>query len=167
VTPFLLAAALLAGPAAPPPWVEEAVRAGSTRDKLPAYTAHGFVLEYTTPFLRVARAANKAFREGKVLRPAEVDPRAWLPELRVLVRPRVVPSPGGAPAAAGPVSARLILGAGEARATRMEADAAGLRAVFEVPGPAPSGAELEIRYLRAGGHEVVERVPLDFGKTRW
>ena len=166
MTGVLVAALLLAAPApgAPPSWVPEAIRLGSTPVKLPAYTVPELAVEYTTPFLRVVRASNKAFREGKMLRPAEVDPRAWVPELRVAVGPRPPASPGRAPAA--PKSARLILGAGEARATRMEADAQGLRAVFEVPGAAPAGAELEIRYT-AAGKEIVERVPLDFRKTRW
>jgi len=168
VTAPLLAVLLLAAPAAarvPPPWVAEAIRVGSTPEKLPAYTVPELAVEYTTPWLRVVRAANKAFREHKVLRPDEVDPRAWVPELRVAVGPRPISPRGGAGAL--PKSARFILGAGEARAARMEADAIGLRAVFEVTGAAPAGGELEIRYAAADGKEVVERVPLDFRKTRW
>jgi hypothetical protein len=45
-----------------------------------------------------------------------------------------------------------------------------LKAVFEIKGPAPRGGELEIRYAwRRDGRdeEIVERVPLDFQKTRW
>ena len=163
----LAAVLLLAAPAAarvPPPWVAEAIRAGSTPEKLAAYTVPELAVEYTTPYLRVVRAANKAFREHKVLRPDEVDPRAWVPELRVAVGSR---PPGSKGAAARPKSARFILGAGEAKATRMEADATGLRAVFELPGAAPAGGELEIRYAAADGKETVERVPLDFRKTRW
>ena len=161
----LVALLLLAAPArVPPPWVAEAIRAGTTPEKLPAYTVPALAVEYTTPYLRVVRAANKAFREHKVLRPDEVDPRAWVPELRVAVGPR---PPGSKGAGALPKSARFILGAGEAKATRMEADAIGLRAVFELTGAAPAGGELEIRYAGEGGPETVERVPLDFRRTRW
>jgi hypothetical protein len=168
VTALLLALLLLDSPAGarvPPPWTAEAIRAGSTPEKFPAYTVPELAIEFTTPYLRVARAANKAFREHKVLRPDEVDPRAWVPELRVAVGPR--PASGKGAAGALPKSARLILGAGEARAKRMEADVLGLRAVFEVTGGAPAGGELEIRYAAPGGKEILERVPLDFRKTRW
>ena len=168
MTAPLLAALLLAAPAAtatPPSWVAEAIRAGSTPEKFPAYAVPELAIEFTTPYLRVVRAANKAFREHKVLRPSEVDPRAWVPELRVAVGPRPAAAKGGAGAL--PKSARFILGAGEARAARMEADKIGLRAVFELPGAAPAGGELEIRYAGLDGKEMVERVPLDFRKTRW
>ena len=164
MTAVIVALLLLASPAPPPAWLAEAIQAGATREKLPAYTVPELALEYTTPYLRVVRTANKSFREGKPLRPAEMDPRAWVPELRVAVGPRPPSAAGASPAL--PKSARLILGAGEARATRMESDARGLRAVFEVTGAAPAGAELEIRYA-AGGKEIVERVPLDFRRTRW
>ena len=168
MTALLLAVLLLDAPPAarvPPPWTAEAIRVGSTPEKLPAYTVPELAVEYTTPYLRVVLAANKAFREHKVLRPSEVDPRAWVPELRVAVGPRPAAAKGGAGAL--PKSARFILGAGEARAARMEADAVGLRAVFEVPGAAPAGGELEIRYAAPDGKETVERVALDFRKTRW
>ena len=163
MTGVLVAAILLAAPAPPPGWLAEAIRAGSTPEKLPAYTVPALAVEYTTPWLRVVRAANKSFREGKALRPEEVDPRAWVPELRVAIGPR----PAKSGVAALPKSARFVLGAGEARATRMDAAASGLRAVFEVPGAAPAGGELEIRYAGPAGQEIVERVPLDFRKNRW
>ena len=88
---------------------------------------------------------------------------------------------------ADPKSARLTLGPGEIKASRMEQGTAKqsvsvaggaprfvtgglLKAVFEVPGPPPAYGELEIRYAwkRDGREEeIVERVPLDFRKTRW
>ena len=98
-----------------------------------------------------------------------------------------VTAPGGPPAYASPRSARLLIGAGEAKATRMEtvteeqtiklgsgppAKVKGgvLRAVFEVVGTPPPSATLEIRYALGEGskeREIVERVPLDFTKQRW
>ena len=102
----------------------------------------------------MARAANKAFREGRPLRAADVDARAWVPELRVLVGARPVTEGGRLLALAAPKSARLTLGAGEVGPTRMDAgtekqsvsvegaparEMTGgvLRVVFEREGPGP------------------------------
>ena len=172
---------------APPAWLPEAVALGSTKAKLDTYRAPGLAVEYTTPFLRVARAANKAFREGRPLRAADVEARAWVPELRVLIGARPVTEGGRLLALAAPKSARLTLGAGEVGPTRMDAgtekqsvsvegaparEMTGgvLRVVFEVKGPAPPGGVLEVRYAWTRGgreQEIVERVPLDFRQTRW
>ena len=49
-------------------------------------------------------------------------------------------------------------------------DAGVLKAVFEVRGTPPAGAELEVRYVvsRDGrDEEIVRRVALDFRKARW
>jgi hypothetical protein len=168
-----------------PAWLAEAIAIGSTREALPPYTAPEIAVEYTTPFRRVARAANKAFRAGRTLRPADVDPRAWAPELRVLAGPLPV---GAAPdALATPKAVRLVLGAGEIAASRTDrgtsthsVSAAGgpprkvsgrdLRAVFEVPGAGLYNATLEITYAFTGEgreQEIVKRVALDFRRTRW
>ena len=190
----LAAALLLVGwgataPAAeaPPSWLAEAVRLGSTKTRLEPYAAPGLAVTYTTPFLRVARAANKAFREGRTLRPADVEAKSYAPELRLLVGVRPVTDNERLLGVAAPRSARLTLGPGEIKASRMEQGTAKqtitvgrgkptevsgglLKAVFEVPGPPPAGGELEIRYLwtRDGREEeIVERVPLDFRRTRW
>ena len=200
----VLGAAAPAGTAdAPPAWLAEAVRLGSTKKPLEPYAAPGLAVTYTTPFLRVARAANKAAREGRAFRPADVEAKTYAPELRLLVGVRPVtaderPAMGGSgsrPATgragllgiADPTSVRLTLGPGEIKASRMEngtakqsvsvaggapRDVSGglLKAVFEVPGPPPAYGELEIRYVwtRDGrAEEIVERVPLDFRKTRW
>jgi hypothetical protein len=181
------AAAVASAAEAPPAWTAEAIRTGSVPERLPAYTVPGLSIEYTTPFLRVARAANKAFREKRPLTPETVDPRTWTPELRVLVGVLPVAAPGRAAAYASPRAARLTIGAAEVKATRMEtateeqaigiAGAAPrkvkggvLRAVFEIRGTPPPSAELEIRYaIPEGGREreIVERVALDFRKSRW
>jgi hypothetical protein len=45
-----------------------------------------------------------------------------------------------------------------------------LKAVFAVPGSPPVQGELEIRYVWTQDgreKEILERVPLDFHKTRW
>ena len=155
-----------------PAWLAEAIAVGSTKEALPAYTAPGTTIEYTTPFRRVARAANKESRAGRTLKPEAVDPRAWVPELRVLVGALPVSAPGLPTIRAVPRSARLLVGAGEIKPSRMEPDARdqSLRAVFEVTGPPPAGAELEVRYAWTSGgraQETVKRVALDFRKTRW
>jgi hypothetical protein len=173
---------------APPSWVGEAVRVGSTKETLEPYAAPGgLAVTYTTPFLRVARAANKAAREGRALRPADVDAKAYAPELRLLVGVLPVTASERLLGMADPKSVRLTLGPGEIKASRMEKgtakqsvsvaggaakDVSGglLKAVFEVPGPPPVNGELEIRYVwtRDGRQEeIVERVTLDFRKTRW
>ena len=177
-----------AAPADRPAWVAEAVALGSTKAKLDVYRVGGDVaVEYTTPFLRVARAANKIAREGRAPRVEDIEAKAWLPELRVLARVLPVAETGRPTIFAAPKSARLVLGAAQARATRMETGtekqtvslgasapqtitAGVLKAVFEVPGPAPLGAELELRYVlsRDGrDQEIVKRVPIDFRRTRW
>ena len=190
----LAACLLLAGwgataPAAdaPPSWLAEAVRLGSTKTKLGPYAAPGLAVTYTTPFLRVARAANKATREGRTFRPADVEAKAYAPELRILVGVLPVTDNGRLLGIAGPRSVRLALGPGEIKPSRMEQDTAQqsvsvgggapkavsgalLRAVFEVPGSPPVHGELEIRYLWTQDgreKEILERVPLDFRKTRW
>jgi hypothetical protein len=173
---------------APPPWTAEAIRAGAVPERLPAYTVPGLSVEYTTPFLRVARAANKTFREKKAApAPGEVDPRAWTPELRVLAGLRPVTAPGRPTVYASPRSARLLIGAGEAKVTRQETatgeqsigvgggtprevEGGILRVVFEIRGTPPPSATLEIRYALAEGgreREIVETAVLDFGKNRW
>ena len=165
----LLAATVLAAEL-PPPWAAEAIRFGSTPGRLPPYTV-GESIEYTTPFLRVARAANKSFREQKrVLVPSELDPRTWTPELRLVARVKPVAVAGRAAENGTPRSVRLLLGAGEVKPTRMEADGGIVRAVFEIKGTPPTGATLEIRYASGPAtreQETVERVPLDFRKARW
>src|SRR5688500_1598271 len=184
----LLAALLLAaGPADRPAWIPEAVAVGSTKAKLDVYRAEGLAVEYTTPFLRVARAANKIVREGRTPRAEDIEAKAWVPELRVLAGVLPVTEAGRPAAFAAPRSARLILGAAEAKATRMETgtekqtvsldggppntiSGGTLKAVFEVRGQAPLGAELEMHYVlsRDGREqEIVKRVPIDFRKTRW
>jgi hypothetical protein len=185
---LLAATAAAAAPEAPPAWLEEAIRVGSTKEKLDTYAAPGLAVTYTTPFLRVARAANKAFREGRTLRPAEVDPKAYAPELRVLAGVRPVTDEGRLLGMAAPKSARLLLGAGEIKASRLdlgvekqsvsigggaarEVEGGVLKAVFAVRGSPPRQGELVIRYTwtRDGREdEIVERVPLDFRKqARW
>jgi hypothetical protein len=186
VTACLLLAGWGAAADAPPSWLAEAIRLGSTK-KLDPYAAPGLAVTYTTPFLRVARAANKAVREGRTLRPADVEPQAYVPELRVLVGVLPVTGNGRLLGMAAPKSARLTLGAGEVQPKRMdqgtekqsvsvggapprEVSGGVLKAVFEVTGPPPAGGELEVRYVwsRDGRErEIVERVPLDFRKTRW
>lgn len=181
------ATALAAAADAPPAWLAEAIRVGSTKKQLESYAAPGLAVTYTTPFLRVARAANKATREGRALRPADVEAKAYAPELRVLVGVLPVTANARLLGIADPKSARLTLGPGEIKALRMEKGAAKqsvsvaggapravfgglLKAVFEVPGPPPAYGELEIRYVwtRDGREEeIVERAPLDFRKTRW
>jgi hypothetical protein len=163
------------------------VRAGSTKEKLEPYAVPGLAVTYTTPFLRVARAANAAVRAGKTFGVADVEAKAWVPELRVLIGVRPVTEGGRMVAAASPKSVRLLMGAGEIKATRMDPGTAKqtvsvaggaptevtgglLKAVFEIKGPAPRGGELEILYTWPRGgrdEEIVERVPLDFQKTRW
>lgn len=181
-----LASLPAAAPGDRPSWLPEAVALGSTKAKLDVYRTSDLAVEYTTPFLRVARAANKIAREGRAPRGADIEPKAWVPELRVLIG--VLPVTDQGPRAlAAPKSARLILGAGEVQPTRMElgtekqmvafsgsgpeqVSAGVLKAVFAVPGKAPPGAELEIRYAwtRDGREqEIVKRVSLDFRKTRW
>ena len=171
-----------------PAWLAEAIAVGSTKETLPPYTAPGTTVEYTTPFRRVARAANKEFRAGRTLKAEAVDPRAWAPELRVLAGVLPVATPGQPTLFAAPKSARLLVGAGEIQASRMEQDTGEqsvsvdgaapvrvkggvLKAVFPIPGSAPYNAELEVTYTfaRDGREEtVVERVPLDFRKqARW
>jgi len=188
VAAFLAALAARAGAAeTAPPWLAEALRAGSTREKLEPYGAPGLAVTYTTPFLRVARLANQAFRKGGALRAEEVEARAWDPELRIVVGVLPVAAGEGPAGMADPKSIRLVLGAGEVKASRMERSTASqsvsagggaprqvsgglLRAVFPVPGPAPTSGELEIRYtLKRNGREeeIVRTVPLDFRKTRW
>lgn len=183
-----MALVLLAAAADRPAWIGEAVALGSTKRALEVYRVGGDVaVEYTTPFLRVARAANKIAREGRDPRAEDIEARAWAPELRVLARVMPVTEAGRAAAFAAPKSARLVLGASEARATRMETGTEKqtvsldggpprtitggvLKAVFEIPGPPPLGAELELRYVLSSDgrdREIVKRVPLDFRKTRW
>ena len=179
-------ATALAGDA-PPSWLAEAVRLGSTKKKLEPYAAPGLAVTYTTPFLRVARAANAAIREGRKFEAADVEAKSYVPELRVLVGVLPVTASGRHLGLAEPKSARLALGPGEIKASRMEQGTAKqsvsvaggaprvvsaglLKAVFAVPGPPPVAGELEIRYvwMRDGrAEEIVERVPLDFRKTRW
>ncbi len=186
---LLLAIAASAAPAADerPAWLAEAIAVGSTREMLPAHAVPGTTVEYTTPVRRVARAANKEFRAGRTLTPEAVDPRAWVPELRVLAGVLPVTAPGKPTVFAAPKSARLLVGAAEIKPTRMEQDAEPqsvsvdgaaavrlnggvLKAVFEVAGPPPAGAELEITYAWTEDgreRETVKRVALDFRKTRW
>lgn len=176
----------LAATGARPAWLEEAVALGSTKAKLDVYRTPDLAVEFTTPFLRVARAANKIAREGRAPRAADIEPKAWAPELRVLIGVLAVADEKPR-ALAAPLSARLILGAREVAPTRMETgtekqtvtigggrpeqvSAGVLKAVFLVPGTAPPGAELEIRFARPGDgreREIVKRVSLDFRKTRW
>jgi hypothetical protein len=184
---ILLAVTAAAAPPAPP-WLEEAIRVGSTKQELDHYAAPGLAVTFTTPFLRVARAANKIAREGRVPRAADIEARAWAPELRVLAGVRPVMEGGRLLGLAAPKSARLTLGAGEIQATRMdvgtekqkvsvageaprEVTAGVLKAVFEVRGTPPNQAQLEIRYAwtRDGrAQEIVEKVPLDLRtRTRW
>jgi hypothetical protein len=170
-----------------PSGLAEAVRLGSTKQKLEPYAAPGLAVTYTTPFLRVARAANAAIREGRAFAAADVEAKSYVPELRVLVGVRPVTANERLLGMADPKSARLTLGPGEIKASRMEQGTAKqsvsvaggaprtvtgglLKAVFAVPGPPPAYGELEIRYTwkRDGREEeIVERVPLDFRKTRW
>ena len=189
-----LAAVLIAGWAATatasaeaPPWLAEAVRLGSTKTKLEPYAAPGLAVTYTTPFLRVARAANSAVRAGRTYAVADVEAKAYAPELRLLVGVRAVSAGDRLLGVAAPKSVRLTVGAGEIKASRIdpgvakqtvtvgsgapvEVSGALLKAVFEIMGPPPRGGELEIRYGWAHDgrdEEIVERVPLDFQKTRW
>jgi len=186
---LLLAAWAAPGAAAdaPPSWLAEAIHLGSTKTKLEPYAAPGLAVTYTTPFLRVARAANKTFRAGRTLRPADVEVKAYDPELRVLVGVLPVTAGDRLLGIADPKSARLTLGPGEIRATRMGQSTAKqsvsvggkpprvvsgglLKAVFAVPGSPPVQGELEIRYVWTQDgreKEILERVPLDFRKTRW
>ena len=183
---LLLGTAALAAEA-PPAWLEEAIRLGSTKAKLEPYAAPGLPVTYTTPFLRVARATNKAFREGRTLRPADVEAKSWVPELRILIGALPVPQGSGPPALADPRSVRLTLGPGEVKPSRMDHSVAEqsfsvdggpprtvsgglLKAVFEVRGAPPAGGELEIRYAWAHDgrqEEIVKHVPLDFRRERW
>jgi hypothetical protein len=178
---------LASGADAPPPWVDEAIRAGSTATVLEAYEVPAVPVSFTTPFRRVARAANKAFREGRTLKPAEVDPRAWVPELRVVVGLLPVVDKGRLLGVGDPRSVRLTLGPREIKPSRADHSVTAqtfavgkgrpqtvkggmLKAVFVVPGTAPPGGELEIRYVWTHGgrqDERLERVPLDFRATRW
>jgi hypothetical protein len=178
---------LAAAADAPPPWVEEAIRVGSTQAVLEAYEVSRVPITFTTPFRRVVRAANKAFREGRALKPSEVDPRAWVPELRVVVGLLPVVDKGRLLGVGDPRSVRLTLGPREIKPSRADHSltaqtfAVGkgapqtvkgglLKAVFVVPGTAPPGGELEIRYVWThDGREDhrLERVPLDFRATRW
>jgi hypothetical protein len=182
-----LAALILLDAAPGPPWLAEAVRAGSTPAKLEAYGVPGLAVTYTTPFLRVARTANAAVRAGKTFGVADVPMNAYAPELRVLIGVRAVTAGGKLIATASPKAVRLMMGAGEIKATRMDAGTAKqtvtveggspaevtggiLKAVFEIKGPPPRGGQLEILYESPGGaakETIVERVPLDFQKTRW
>ena len=183
-----VALVFLAAAADRPAWIGEAVALGSTKAPLDVYRVGGDVaVEYTTPFLRVARAANKIVREGRIPRAQDIEAKAWVPELRVLAGVLPVTETGRPAAFAAPRSARLILGAAEAKATRMETgtekqvvsldggapqtiNGGTLKAVFEVRGQAPLGAELEVRYVLSRGgrdQEIVKRVPIDFRKTRW
>jgi len=188
---LLLLAGWVAAPAtaadARPAWLAEAISLGSTKKKLDPYAAAGLAVTYTTPFLRVARAANKAFREGRTPRPADIEAKAYAPELRILVGALPVTASERLLGLAAPKSARLTLGPGEIKASRMEQAIAKqsvsvgrgaptvvsgglLKAVFEVPGTPPAHGELEIRYVWTHDgreEEILERVPLDFRKTRW
>lgn len=178
---------ILFAAATAPPWVAEAVRAGSTPAKLEAYSVPGLAITYTTPFLRVARAANAAVRAGRPFGVADVEAKAYAPELRLLVGVRAVTEGGRLLATAGPKSIRLLVGAGEIKASRIDAGtmkqtvtieggapvevtAGVLKAVFPIAGSPPRGAFLEITYtaMRDGRAEtIVERAALDFQKTRW
>jgi hypothetical protein len=182
---LLLAAATAFADA--PPWLAEAIRLGSTPTKLEAYAVPGLAVTYTTPFLRVARTANAAVRAGKTFGVTDVPVNAYAPELRLLIGVRAVTAAGKVTATASPKSVRLIVGAGEIKATRMDPGTAKqtmtvqggspvevtggiLKAVFEIKGTPPRGAELEIHYESPAGapkETIVERVPLDFTKTRW
>jgi hypothetical protein len=187
-----VAAALLAGAlaasaaAAPPAWVDEALRLGSSKTPLDPYGVPGLPVTFTTPFQRVARAANKAFREGRTLGAAEVDPRAWVPELRLLVGAIPIMEGGRVVGTRDPRAVRFLLGAGEVKPSRMDRSVETqsfspggkpttfsgglLKAVFEVRGRAPARGTLEIRYVRSRDgreEETVERVPLDFRTYRW
>ena len=188
-----LAALLLAGCAATaaaaeaPPWLAEAVRLGSTKTKLETYGVPGLAVTYTTPFLRVARAANTAVRAGRTFGVADVEAKAYAPELRLLVGVRAMTAGDTLLGVASPKSVRFMVGAGEIKPARMDPGTAKqtvrvgggppvevtgglLKAVFELPGPPPRGGELEIHYAwphDGRDEEIVERVALDFQKTRW
>ncbi len=182
-----LATVVSSAAAGPPSWLAEAVALGATKAKLDVYRVPEMSVEFTTPFLRAARAANKIAREGRPPRAADIEAKAWVPELRVLVGALPMIENGRLLGVASPTKARFTVGAGEVAPTRMDAavekqsisidgaaprevSAGRLRAVFEIRGAPPAGGELEVRYAwPAGGRgrEIVRRAALDFRQTRW
>jgi hypothetical protein len=169
-------------------WIAYAVAWGAKQErvKLPSAKGQGGV-RYSTPFLRVALAAQEAKREDRTLEPASIPASLAAPELHLFAV--LVPAqflPGGGLVMGVPTDVTLVVAGTRLKPSSLEAQALPmsvavpggptrpfegreLKAVFPLSHP-PAEIEAVVQYswTHEGKAASMERkYKLDLQKTKW
>ena len=170
------------------PWIAEAVSWGANQDKLELPHAKGAAaLSYSTPYLRVAMAAQQAKRQGRNLDPASIPNELTSPDLHLIIEMLPIGTSGRIVGMAAAKDVTLVVRDARLRPSALQTltrpmsvgvvggdmrkfDGHQLKAVFPLNPPFPEQAEAIVQYSwpENGRPKEVDRTyRLDLRKVKW
>lgn len=170
------------------PWIAEAVSWGANQDKLELPRAKGSAaVSYSTPYLRVAMAAQQAKRQGRNLDPASIPNELTSPDLHLIIEMLPIGTDGRIVGMAVASGVTLVVGEAHLKPSAlqtlvhpMSVGVAGgdmrkfegrqLKAVFPMSSSFPGQAEAIVQYswLENGHPKELQRTyRLDLRKVKW
>jgi len=189
----VLALALSAGPYLGPggegqTWVEEALSWGANQKRVKLPSAKGsYSVRYSTPYLRVAMAAQEAKRQGRNLDAASVPHKLTAPELHLFAWMLALGSGGRLIGMAAATDVTLVvagehlkpsgvealarpMGVGEPGGDMRKFEGRELKAVFPLSQPIPADVQAIVEYswVENGNPKLTQRTyKIVLSKTKW